>query len=229
MKSLNLIYDYLSNWKQKVKVDGAYGSWQELLSGIPQELILKPLLFNMFLCDLFYFLLMSWNKAIANIDNDRIESKDIYELLGITTDSKLKFENHINKLCKKASHKKHNALARNSNFMTFDKTKIIMKGFIASKLSLLPSCVDIPQQNTTISHTTYWDKLSYWENFWKFWNGPLCRNKSGTSPLFIVAVYCQSSNTKACAKKLSHILANNIENGGRGIGLTIYGGYCPKT
>ena len=33
--------------------------------------------------------------------------------------------------------------------------------------------------------------------------------------LEIVAVYWQSSNTEACAKKLSQILANNIDNGGR--------------
>ena len=41
-----------------------------------------------------------------------------------------------------------------------------------------------------------------------------------------VAVYWQSNNTKACPKKLSQILANNIDNGGRGIGLRIYVRYC---
>ena len=46
-------------------------------------------------------LLMSGNKAITNIDNNRIEYEDIHELLGITIDSKLTFEIHTNKLCKK--------------------------------------------------------------------------------------------------------------------------------
>ena len=32
----------------------------------------------------------------------------------------------------------------------------------------------------------------------------------------------QSSNTEVCAKKLSQILANNIDHGGRGIGLRKY-------
>ena len=32
-------------------------------------------------------LLMSGNKTVANIDNNRIESEDIHELLGITIDS----------------------------------------------------------------------------------------------------------------------------------------------
>ena len=60
-----------------------------------------------------------------------------------------------------------------------------------------------------------------------------CRNKSGPSPLLNVAVYwqhpsfCQETvsdtykqhhigNTQVCAKILSQILANNIDNGGEG-------------
>ena len=66
------------------------------------------------------------------------------------------------------------------------------------------------------------------KNFWKFWNGLPFRNKSGPSPLLNGAVYWQSSNTEAGSKKLSQILANNIGNGGRGIGLRIYGRYCLK-
>ena len=80
----------------------------------------------------------------------------------------------------------------------------------------------------TISHIDYWDQLNSWKIFWKFWNGPLCRNKSGPSSLLNVVVYLQSSSTEACAKKLSQILANNIDNERRGIGLRIYVRYCPK-
>ena len=81
---------------------------------------------------------------------------------------------------------------------------------------------------STISHINYWDQVNSWKNLWKFWNGPLCRNKSGPSPLLNVAVYWQSSDTRTCVKKLSQILANNTDNGGRGIGLRIYVKYCPK-
>ena len=45
-------------------------------------------------------------------------------------------------------------------------------------------------------------------------------------PLLIVAVYWQSSNTKACAKTPSQIFANNIDNEGREIGHRIYVRYC---
>ena len=51
-------------------------------------------------------------------------------------------------------------------------------------------------------------------------------HKSATHPLFNVAVYWQSSNTEVSTKKLSQILANNIDNVGRGIGLRIYVRCC---
>ena len=71
----------------------------------------------------------------------------------------------------------------------------------------------------TISHRNYLDQVNSWKNLWKFWNCPLRRNKSDPSILLNVAVYWKSSNTEASAKKLSQILANNIDNGVRGVGL----------
>ena len=78
----------------------------------------------------------------------------------------------------------------------------------------------------TISHINSLDQFNSWKNLWKFWNGLLCRNKSDTFSLINVAVYWQSSDTEACAKKLSQTLANNINNGGTGIGLRIYVWHC---
>ena len=67
------------------------------------------------------------------------------------------------------------------------------------------------------------------ENLWKLWNdGPLCRKKSCPFPLPNFAEYWQSNNTETCAKKLFQVLANNIDNEGRGIGLRIYVRYCLK-
>ena len=54
--ALKLIHDYLSNRKQRVKVSDTYSSWKDIFYGVPQGSILGPLLFNMHLCDLFYFL-----------------------------------------------------------------------------------------------------------------------------------------------------------------------------
>ena len=43
------------------------------------------------------------SRATSTIDNSCIKSKDEQVLLGITVDSNLTFENHINSICKKAS------------------------------------------------------------------------------------------------------------------------------
>ena len=54
--ALKLIHNYLSNRKQRVKVNDTYSSWKDIFYGVPQGSILSPLLFNIHLCDLFYFL-----------------------------------------------------------------------------------------------------------------------------------------------------------------------------
>ena len=58
-------------------------------------------------------------------------------LFGITIDSALNFDTHVNNLCKKANQKSH-ALARLSNYMDKDKRRLIMKAFITSRFSYCP-------------------------------------------------------------------------------------------
>ena len=51
--ALRLIHSYLTNRKQRTKVNSSYGSWEEILYGVPQGSILGPLLFSIFICDIF--------------------------------------------------------------------------------------------------------------------------------------------------------------------------------
>ena len=82
----------------------------------------------------------------------------------------------------------------------------------------------------SISHINYSDQVNSWKNLSKFWNdGPLCRNKLGLFPLLNVATYCRISNTEVCTKEMFQILANNIDNGERGIGFRNYVRYCSFT
>ena len=53
--SLKLLHSYLTKRKQRMKLNGTYISWSEIIFGVPQGSILGPLPFNIFLCDLFQF------------------------------------------------------------------------------------------------------------------------------------------------------------------------------
>ena len=55
MNALNLIFDYLTGRKQRVKINSSFSSYLDIFQGVPQGSILEPLLFNLFLCDLFLF------------------------------------------------------------------------------------------------------------------------------------------------------------------------------
>ena len=75
--SLNILQDHLSNRKRRTKVDSFYSSWEELLFRVPQGFILGPLLFNIFMYDMFLILKVTYFTGYADHDTPFVVKDNI--------------------------------------------------------------------------------------------------------------------------------------------------------
>ena len=67
MLALLFVYSYSKYRMQRTKINSEYSFWEEIMFRVPQGSILGPLLFNIFLCDLF---LTMYNNGFANNADD---------------------------------------------------------------------------------------------------------------------------------------------------------------
>ena len=185
---------YLSDRHQRVRITNEKSTWMPLLKGVPQGSCLGPLLFNIFMNDIFYFMescdLINYaddntlsavsntiDMVISSLGQDtesaikwfvgnfmqvnpekfqfmfikpvmcRFDTPDFIEiqdtkimcehevkLLGVTIDEKLKFDRHVDILCKKAA-KQLNVMHRFKSIFNSKEKEVIYNTFILSNFN----------------------------------------------------------------------------------------------
>ena len=190
-EALQIVCSYLSNRFQRVKINQTFSAWNKLIHCVPHGSVLGPLLFNIYLNDLFLllndieisnyaddttlyacddnlervlqklevnselaifwfennFMTLNTDKCKlvisglkyeytwAKIGTDIIWESNEVDLLGITLDSELKFDKHINNICTKAN-RKLTILGRMSKYLSENKRKFFIKPFLKVNLNI---------------------------------------------------------------------------------------------
>ena len=108
IKTLKLLHSYLTKRWQRTKVNSIFSTWSELLQVVPQGSALGPILFNIYLNDLFYLTEMTQVCNFADDTTFYVCDKDLNILINrLEHDTSLAvewFENNFMKLNQDKCH-----------------------------------------------------------------------------------------------------------------------------
>ena len=139
MNALRLVYSYLTNKKQRTKINTKYSSCEKILFGVPQGSILGAL-FNIFLCYLFFITNETEFASYTNNNTPYTSGQNIDDVIRtLENDSTRLFKWFTNSQMKANKNKCH-YLPSNKERVTVKigeaKTKTVTaKSYLDSKLT----------------------------------------------------------------------------------------------
>ena len=134
ISALRLIYSYLANRKQRTKINSSYSSWEEILSGVPQGSILRPLRFNIFLCDMFFVLSQTDFASYAEDNTPYVEANNIDEVITILQNNSIQLFKWFSDNQMKANKDKCHLVISNNENVSMKTDKIELENTSSDKL-----------------------------------------------------------------------------------------------
>ena len=134
ISALRLINAYLANRKQRTKINSSYNSWEEILFGAPQGSILRPLLFNIFLCDMFFELSQTDFASYPDDNTPYAEANNIDEVITILENDSIQLFKWFSDNQMKASKDKCHLVISNNEKVSMKIDNIELENTSSEKL-----------------------------------------------------------------------------------------------